>query len=68
MDKNSVKTLKEYLASRGVLNVQNKDLIDDAIYQWINNNYLAKKRLQALADNLKRDGHREELATVARFL
>ena len=67
MDKSDLMKLKKYLSCSGALDAQNADLIDDAIYQWDKNRYLAQKRLRALADHLERKGFREEANTVKRF-
>lgn len=68
MKQSDLDALKNWLSRLRVLDAQNTDLIDDAIYQCERNQYLAKKRLQALADNLRRDNHPNEAEGVERYL
>ena len=68
MTQSDLDALKNWLSRLRVLDAQNTDLIDDAIYQCERNPYLAKKRLRALADNLRRDNHPNEAEGVERYL
>lgn len=68
MKQSDLDALKNWLSRLRVLDAQNTDLIDDAIYQCERNPYLAKERLRALADNLRRDNHPNEAEGVERYL
>lgn len=68
MKQSDLDALKNWLSRLRVLDAQNTDLIDDAIYQCERNTYLAKKRLEALADNLRRANHPNEAEGVERYL
>ena len=68
MKKSDLIALKNWLSRLNVLDSQNTDLIENAIYQCEINAHFARRSLQALADNLRRDGHHNEAEGVERLL